>query len=204
MSDPRQYFANNASTTLAAPILTGGAISMTVASAAGFPSPPLNSWFIGTLLHLVGGVVTAREVVKVTHVVGAVMAIVRGQEGTAPLTWAIGDTFALLPTAGGLANFAQPLDTQSQVGNFAPDTGTGPDNYDVNIPPTYPFSNRVGMPIRTLIAHTNTGPCTLSASAVTGSIVTPDGAPLTANTLLAGGIYEFIWNGSAFQLISRS
>jgi hypothetical protein len=57
------------------------------------------------------------------------------------------------------------------------------------------------MPFRVLIVHTNTGPSTLNDGVATSNIVNPGGGAIAANTLIAGGIYEFILNGSDFQLM---
>jgi len=119
-----QVWSNNASTVITAP-LTTGSTSMTVGSAALFPTLSNGNWFVGTLEHLVSGVVTADEIVRVTAVSGSTMTIVRAQEGTAALTWSSGDTFALLPTAGGLGQFLQqgnlfPITPQETAAGVTP------------------------------------------------------------------------------------
>lgn len=102
-----QLFTNNAVTTLAAPA-SNSATTLTVSSSSLFPSPTGGNWFIATLEHIVSGVVTVNEIVKVTNVSGTTWTVVRAQEGTSAVAWLSGDTVALLPTAGGLAQFAQP------------------------------------------------------------------------------------------------
>ena len=101
-----QLYANNAVTTLAANA-SSGTTSLTVASSAAFPALSGGNWFVATLEHIVSGIVTAQEIVKVTAVSGTTWTVVRAQEGTSAAAWVSGDTIALLPTAGGLANFAQ-------------------------------------------------------------------------------------------------
>lgn len=102
-----QLWANNATTTLSAPA-SSGATSISVSSSSLFPAPTGGNWFIATLEHIVSGVVTVNEIVKVTNVSGTTWTIVRAQEGTGAVAWLSGDTVALLPTAGGLGQFVQP------------------------------------------------------------------------------------------------
>jgi len=110
-----QLFTNNAVTTLSAPA-SSGALSISVASSSLFPAPTGGNWFIATLEHIVSGVVTVNEIVKVTNVSGTTWAIVRAQEGTSAVAWLSGDTVALLPTAGGLGQFIQPGNITFPVG----------------------------------------------------------------------------------------
>ena len=73
-------FANNATTTLAAP-LTATATTVTLASGTGSLFPPLSggNTFISTLTDAATGLV--REIVKVTAITGDVLTVVRAQEG---------------------------------------------------------------------------------------------------------------------------
>jgi hypothetical protein len=104
-----QRFTNNASTTLAADI-TSGATAMIVASGALFPTSLTNGdWFIVTLQEIVDDLVTAQEIVKVTAVSGVNWTMVRDQEGTGSQPWFIGNTVAMLPSAGTVANFVQQI-----------------------------------------------------------------------------------------------
>jgi hypothetical protein len=101
-----QTFANNAVTTLASNA-SSGTTTLTVSSSAAFPSLSGGNWFIATLEHIVSGIVTVNEIVKVTAVSGTSWTVVRAQEGTSGVAWLSGDTVALLPTAGGLGQFVQ-------------------------------------------------------------------------------------------------
>jgi len=98
-------FANNASTTLASSVLPTD-LEVTVASSALFPVPTPQKPF---LLTLADPGDTYREITLVTGVQGNVFTIQRGQEGTAPQPFEVGDTAGALLTAGALASLA-PLD----------------------------------------------------------------------------------------------
>lgn len=79
--------SNNASTTLALPAQVGD-LSLTLTSAAGFPvivNP--GDYFWATLSDPLD---TTWEVVKVTATTGAVLTVLRGQDGTSALPWASG------------------------------------------------------------------------------------------------------------------
>jgi hypothetical protein len=95
-------FANNASTTLASSVLPTD-LEVTVASAALFPVPTPQDPFLCTLANQGD---TYREITLVTGIQGNVLTVQRGQEGTAPRAFQIGDTAGLLLTAGALASLA--------------------------------------------------------------------------------------------------
>jgi hypothetical protein len=101
-----QQWSNNSVTTLASNA-SSSATTLTVSSSTAFPSLSGGNWFVATLEHIVSGVVTVQEIVKVTAVSGTTWTVVRGQETTAGVAWSAGDTVALLPTAGGLSQFLQ-------------------------------------------------------------------------------------------------
>jgi len=95
-------FANNASSTLAQSI-TGSTTALALATGTGalFPVPTTGQAFMATLAD--AATRTKFEVVQVTAVVGDTLTVIRGQEGTAPLSWAAGDLIANSATAGTLA-----------------------------------------------------------------------------------------------------
>src|ERR1700683_372433 len=119
-------FTNNATTTLAANI-TSAATNLSVVAGTGslFPAVTTSTpqpYFTATLIK--AGVLTTFEVILVTARSGDTFGtIVRAQEGTTALAWNAGDTVALLPTAAGMASFAQFGDLQTQAGNYAIDLG---------------------------------------------------------------------------------
>lgn len=96
-----RLFANNASSTLAAPI-SNVATSMTVATGEGakFPSPTGSDYFSLTLYKLTSGIESEVEIVKCTARSADVLTIVRAQEGTTGVAHASGDYVGLRVTAG--------------------------------------------------------------------------------------------------------
>jgi hypothetical protein len=102
-------FANQASTTLSAPI-TNTATSLTVTSGTGaeFPNPSAGQQFSATLNDAATGLLT--EIVYCTAISGDVFTtIVRAQEGTTALSWLAGDLVANLLTAGQMAAMVQSV-----------------------------------------------------------------------------------------------
>lgn len=99
-------FANNAATTLAAPI-TSGAASLTVASGAGaiFPNPGAGQAFSITMKDAATGELT--EIMYCTARTGDVCTVVRAQEGTTAQAWTTGDFVSNALTAGIAALFTQ-------------------------------------------------------------------------------------------------
>lgn len=193
-------FTNNASTTLAAAI-SNTATSVTVASGTGalfpVPNPTVGSHFHATLVK--NGAPGTFEIVDVTAVATDTFTITRAQESTTALNWAVGDFFNLFPTAAGLMSFAQAVDIQAQTENYAVDTGTAGNAYFITMTP--PLTGHVvGMPIRFKAAHANTGASTFNDGTGSAQLVLPTLAPLTAGAIVAGGIYEVIWDGTVFQL----
>lgn len=100
---PTYVFANNANTTLAAPITSPSATSMTLTSSANLPTLTAGETFNMTLND--SATQSVFEIVSVTAITGAVCTIVRGQEGTAATTWLSGDFAYGAVTAGELADF---------------------------------------------------------------------------------------------------
>lgn len=98
--------ANNASTTLAAPI-SNSATSVTLAAGTGaeFPNPSAGQQFPLTFNDAATGLLT--EIVYCTARSGDVCTIVRAQESTTAQNWLAGDLAANLITAGLLAAYQQ-------------------------------------------------------------------------------------------------
>lgn len=109
-------FTNNATTTLASGI-NSSVTSLSVASGTGALFPTLSSpdVFYATLANVAGTV----EIIKVTARSTDAFTIVRGQDGTTPLSWAAGDKVELRPTAAGLAAMAQTANNLSDVASVA-------------------------------------------------------------------------------------
>lgn len=105
-------FTNNATTTLASGI-NSSVTSLSVASGTGALFPTLSSpdVFYATLANVAGTV----EIIKVTARSTDAFTIVRGQDGTTPLSWAAGDKVELRPTAAGLAAMAQTANNLSDL-----------------------------------------------------------------------------------------
>lgn len=99
-------FANNAQSTLAAPI-SPSATSITLASGTGalFPNPSAGQQFALTLNDAATGLLY--EIVYCTARTGDVLTVARAQEGTTALTWATGDSVDNGPTAGQMAAMQQ-------------------------------------------------------------------------------------------------
>jgi len=118
-------FGNNIKTTLAAPITSTTATTCTLSSSANLPTLSAGQIFALTFNDAAAtGLVY--EIVYCTARTGAVLTIVRGQEGTTAQTWLATDLAYCSVTAGILSSFTQdtpgatPLDTsataQTKVG----------------------------------------------------------------------------------------
>lgn len=98
--------------------------------------------------------------------------------------------------------FVPPMfaDVQAQLGNYVADTGSGSNIYVVTLGPAL-VAPVVGMPIRTRIAHSNSGASTLNVNGL-GAVAIHDslGNALKANALRAGMIAEFFYDGTFYQL----
>lgn len=132
-----------------------------------------------------------------------------------PAYWAEGVQEELLAiiAAAGIApnrfNTAQVLAAikeliQHETGNYAPDTGAANVYVITPNPPLDAYTN--GLPLRFLVANTNTGASTLNASALGAvTIVRDDGTALVAGDMPAGSIANVIYlagGGGKFYLIS--
>lgn len=99
-------FANDAASTLAAPI-SNSATTINLASGTGaeFPSPGAQQQFSLTLTDAATGLLT--EIVYCTARSGDTLTVVRAQEGTVAQSWLAGDLADLLCTAGQMAAMLQ-------------------------------------------------------------------------------------------------
>lgn len=99
-------FANDASSTVAAPI-SNSSTTVTVAAGTGseFPAPSAGQQFSATFNDAATGLLT--EIVYCTARSGDTLTIVRAQEGTVAQNWLAGDLLANLLTAGQMAAMQQ-------------------------------------------------------------------------------------------------
>ena len=92
-------FKNNAISTVGAPISsTGTTLVLAPTTGERFPSPTGSEYFVGTFTDAATGQLT--EVVYCTARDVDTLTIVRGQEGTTPQAWNVGDFFGNYWTAG--------------------------------------------------------------------------------------------------------
>lgn len=196
-------FANNASTTLGSSI-TPTATAITVASGTGaqFPALTAGRYFTATLFASATGI--PNEIVRVTARVGDTMTVVRGQEGTTAQSWSVGDTFANLVTAGFLNQVADASSLQVQSGNYAVDSGTANVGVITLVPVPASLTALIGVPIRVKKSGAvNTGAYTLNVNAFGATAVLIGGRALEGGELVASEIYEVVYDGTQFNLISN-
>lgn len=109
-----------------------------------------------------------------------------------------------LPAGLTIPGYATIRGVQNQQYSYAPDTGTT-NAYVIALTPSissYTDGQFFGM----TAASTNTGASTLNAGAGAVSIFNNDGSTLGANSILASGSYEFIYNGNfgGFVILNSS
>jgi hypothetical protein len=98
-------FANNAVSLLAASInASATSLSISADDAARFPTPTGGDWFPLTLFDEAG----AMEIMRCTARASAVLTVVRGQEGTAAVSWSAGAGVELRATAASMAALSAP------------------------------------------------------------------------------------------------
>ena len=195
-------FANNASTTIAGPI-AANATTVQLAAGAGalFPQPGTGQQFALTLVSQSN--TNTREIVYCTARATDVCTIVRGQENTTPTAFVAGDGANNWLTAGTTAFFIQSSQLQQQPGNYAADTGSANSIVAAFNPAPTSLSQLIGVPLRVLIANTNTGNTTFTATPLAPTIATNvDGTNLIPGQVIASGISEFIFDGSTFNLMN--
>ena len=119
-----QLFANNAKTTLAAPITsTQTSITVTPGTGALFPSPTTGQAFKVTLNSAVS--TSVYEICLCTARSGDTMTVVRGQEGTPSQAFLLNDIVGNFDTAAVMADLVQSEQLQTQYYQYAVATGTG-------------------------------------------------------------------------------
>ena len=108
-----QLYANNASSTLASGVnATDNTLVLATGQGSLFPAPSGGDFFLLTLTQGVG-LEDSWEIAKCTARVGDSLTVVRAQEGTSGVVWAIGSKVELRVTAGTLNNIGSPADALS-------------------------------------------------------------------------------------------
>lgn len=195
-------FKDNAQSTLASPLTTTStALLVTAGGAALFPLiyEPGQAFYVTIQKY---GAPTTLEIVLVTLAVGSTWAITRAQQGTTALAWNAGDIISQYPTSGDGSSFVQTPQLAIQGGVYGADTGSA-NAYYVNLAPTYSpaiSANVVGMPVRFVAAHTNSGNCTFNAGFGPSPLYLAPGVQVPPNVIVANGLYTSIWTGVYWQL----
>ena len=196
-------FANNANTTLGS-AASPSATAITVASGTGaaFPTLALGQYFMATLSATSTGL--PNEIVKVTARTGDTMTVVRAQEGTTAQAWTVGDRFSNFVTAGFLNSLIDSSSLQGQAGNYAADTGTANAGVVTLSPAPVNLAALLGVPIRVKKGvATSTGAYTLNVNALGNVAVLIGGLPFEGGELVPNEIFEVVYDGVQFNLISN-
>ena len=114
---------NNAATTIAGSLTTTAtSIALAAGNGSKFPALSPGDWFPMTLIKASTG---EREIVKVTARSTDLLTVVRGQEGTAPLTFSAGDKAELRVTAAVFAEYNTLLAAAQAAADAADKTDIG-------------------------------------------------------------------------------
>ena len=118
-----QLFANNAKTTLAAPI-TSTQTSITVATGTGalFPNPTTGQRFKVTLVSAASA--SVYEICDCTSRSGDTLTVIRGQEGTTAQPFILNDIVGNFDTAAVMTDLVQSEQLQANYYGFSVATGT--------------------------------------------------------------------------------
>jgi hypothetical protein len=197
-------FSNNAKTTLGSSISpTDTTITVATGTGAKFPALVSGQFFTATLFASATGL--PNEIVRVTGRVGDTMTVVRGQEGTTAQAWSVGDVFDNFLTAGFLNQLVDSSAIQQQPGNFAADTGTANAGAIALNPVPVNYAALLGVPIRVeKIGVANTGEYTLNVNALGPVPVLVGNLAFSGGELAGSEVFEVIFNGSVFNLISNT
>lgn len=162
-------YANNAKTTLAAPV-TSSQTSISVSPGTGglFPLPTAGQAFKVTLVSASSS--TVYEICLCTARSGDVLTVIRGQEGTTGQPFVLNDVVGNFDTKGTMDILVQNDQLQQQYYQYGAATGTA-NALAVTIPSNL-TSIPDGMYITVMAAQANTGPATLTltlGSTIVGS-----------------------------------
>jgi len=194
-------FANNAQSSLAAPISsTDTTVTLLSGTGALFPSPTAGQGFKLTFNDLATGLLT--EIVLCTSRTGDVLTIVRAQEGTTAQSWLANDTAGMFYTAGSESNNIQ-LD-QFQEGTYDNANAAGTANAIVATIPSNLNFVPSGFSFTLTSAFANTAAVTLNltmGSTLIGAlpIVKAGNTPLLVGDIPSAGypislIYSGVYN----------
>jgi len=184
-----QLYANNAKTTLAAPI-TATQTTITVAPGTGslFPSPTTGQQFKVTLVSAASS--STYEICNCTARSGDTLTVVRAQEGTTGTPFLLSDIVGNYDTAAVMANLVQSAQLQSAYYTYAYAAGTA-NALTATLPSTLTALTD-GMSVTIVSAYANTGAATFNltlGSTVTGAlpIVVGNNTALTAGYIPGAG-----------------
>jgi len=159
-------YNNNAKTVLANTINFGTDLSMEVVDGTVLPTLVVGTDVMYLTLSDLGNSVT--EIVKCTAVVGNTCTIVRGQEGTAPISWVAGSNVQLRLTAGLLETLLDGKVDDSQVLKNVPANAVFTDT-QLTIG-TAASHAAAGNHIHTAASTTTLGPIKLESVTVAGTV----------------------------------
>ena len=200
-----EKFTNNAIATLGSSVApTSTTITLSAGSGALFPALTAGQYFTGTMFAAGSSTGTPNEIVKVTGRIGDTLTVVRGQEGTSASSWGVGDTFANFPTAAFLSSIVLSGDIQSQPGNSAVDTGAANQGIIVLNPAITSLSQILFAPIRVYkVSAANNASYSLIVNGLSPQLVTLNGQPLASGQLVGNQVFEVVWDGTNFDLMSN-
>lgn len=193
-------YKNNATAPIAAGI-SSSTTTIVLSSGLGtlFPLPTAGSYFYGTLYDSLGNY----EIVKCTARTTDSLTVVRGQEGTTPLAFSIGDSFAQRLTAAGLTNFAQ-LDSDNIFSGNNTLSGDNVLSGDNTFSGSNTFSGAVSIPsgisspgiIKQIVTqrYTNSTQTTSSSYIDTFNTVTITPTSTSSKIILFAGTMAAFWN----------
>ena len=184
-----QLFANNAKTTLAAPI-NATQTTITVAPGTGslFPNPASGQAFMVTLVSASSS--TTYEICLCNGRLGDTLSVIRGQEGTSGTPFLLNDIVGNFDTAGVMNGLVQAVQLQNQYFLFAVASGSANALTATISSSLTTIPN--GMSIVIQSAFANTGATTLNltlGSTATGAlpIVSGNNSALVGNEIPSAG-----------------
>ena len=192
--------SNNASGKLLSSINnTATSVTLQTGQGALFPSP-VSTVSYSYLAHVNPVTNLVDEIVQVTAVSGDTFTIVRGQEGTTAVAWLAGDIVGDYFTAGSFNALAQKQQVQSNLFNYADDTGAV-NAYVVTLSPVPVIVDGFLISFSTANANTSATP-TVTVNGTNFNITGPSGIALVVGQIPANTPVQLIYNstGPRFEL----